>query len=901
MAAAKFLGMRAAQSAFGSVNAFGGTNHEMTLMRTFEETGAGWFWVIDREGSLAYVSRTAADLFGASVADLLGAPFASLFLPAGQEARERLPFVLNRQIGFDRLILQSAHATGQWWEVSGRVRADASCQFDGYAGFCIDITERLASSQTASQLALFDALTGLPNRLNLAGYLDVHSGPGKRCAVMMIDLDRFKAVNDSLGHPAGDALLKQVALRLLKIVGDRDKIFRLGGDEFVAVLPGLDNHVRLNGIAQEIIQGISHPYSIEGTRCVIGASVGIAISPHDGTNSDDLTRKADLALYAAKSSGRGCVRYFSDDLLQIAEDRRLLEEDLRDALAGDELTLLYQPQVSTAEERVTGVEALIRWNHPRRGPISPAIFIPVAEEADLIGSLGEWIIRKACDDAAAWPGEIRVAVNVSAIQFASDSLPGIIASALAHSGLAPNRFEVELTESVFLNESSDTDRMFKRLKALGIRLALDDFGTGYSSLGYLRTAPFDKIKIDQSFVRDATLPGSRNGAIIAAIVALASALDMETTAEGVESVDQLDLMRDLGVSHIQGFLYSKAIASDTLSAQMADGTWAIKPTGPARQRNKRRTMYRKAGAILGGYYHAVIVRNMSETGALIEGLMEVPIGTDLIIDLGDGRLELAVVRRATPRGFGIEFGQCLVDDGNGNLTTVRVVTPYQLARHGITGAAQSGQSKSLASSAMIATGNFAEMLGLAPPSGAGGQGSDVGTGSGGGTGTVSAHQKVRALFAATNPLQNMSLVNIGANKLQQLTPDEWDRLKSRSRGQPQPHAQIHHCPDRADGRAIPGIAVGGVERDRHGAGDLDDPDIPLGTRPHRPPCRCRNRTARNVAAQYRVQPCHYQSAHEKAVSVGLWQLGRGPQKGWPQQYQHPRPAPEHQDDMVGVR
>ena len=770
MTSAKFLSMRGVSA----TDAFRRAVPEATFLRTLEDSGAGWFWSVNDEGKITYLSERTAELFGNSAAGLAGSSFSALFRPVDQAARDRLPFVLSRQKNFDRLVLQSSDEEGRWWEVSGRVRNDGNSNFEGFAGFCIDVTERRASSETASQLALVDTLTELPNRLSLSRCLNAHSGSGRRCAVLMLDLDRFKAVNDSLGHSAGDALLKQVASRLLKTIGDKNKVFRLGGDEFMAILPGYDDRDQLGEVANDIIRALAHPYSVEETRCVIGASVGIAISPHDGTCSEDLMRKADLALYAAKSAGRGCVRYFSDDLLQAAEDRRLLEEDLRDALVGDELTLLYQPQVSTSHEQVAGVEALIRWNHPRRGPISPAVFIPLAEEADLIGRLGEWIIRKACEDAVKWPGAIRVAVNVSAIQFANDALPAIVTSALAQSGLLPDRLEIELTESVFLTESADTDRMFARLKGIGVRLALDDFGTGYSSLGYLRTAPFDKIKIDQTFVRDATLHGSRNGAIIAAIVALASALDMETTAEGVETVDQLELMRELGVSHIQGFLYSKAIASEMLVDQLGDGTWAIKATGPARQRNHRRSMYRKGGAILGGYYYAVIVRNMSETGALIEGLLEVPPGTQIIVDLGDGRMELAIVRRATTRGYGVEFGQPLIEDGAGNLTTAQVITPYQLAKQGLTGAAQSGQSKLLNASVLTTIQDLASALGLAAASDAPSEsGREVGAGQ-----PLGAHLKVKALFAASNPLQSMSPLNLGGDTRQHLSVDDWERLKS---------------------------------------------------------------------------------------------------------------------------
>jgi EAL domain-containing protein (putative c-di-GMP-specific phosphodiesterase class I) len=310
---------------------------------------------------------------------------------------------------------------------------------------------------------------------------------------------------------------------------------------------------------------------------------------------------------------------------------------------------------------VTGVEALVRWNHRERGAISPAVFIPIAEEANLIWPLGEWVLRKACEDAARWPGEMRVAVNVSPIQFANpDPLPKIVANALAATGLAPDRLELEITESVFLADSAETGRMFKALKGLGVRLALDDFGTGYSSLGYLQSAPFDKIKIDQSFVRDATIPGSRNGAIIAAIVALAEALEMETTAEGIESLDQLDLVRKLNVSHVQGYVYSKAVPQAELLEHAEAGSWTIKPAGPARQRNDRFSLFRKVGAIHDNHRYGVVIRNLSATGAFIEGLLDVPVGTRFVIDFGEGQLVTATVRRSMRHQQGVEFEQ---DDG----------------------------------------------------------------------------------------------------------------------------------------------------------------------------------------------------------------------------------------------
>jgi diguanylate cyclase (GGDEF)-like protein/PAS domain S-box-containing protein len=691
----------------------------LLLLENFEESNKGWFWSTDENGHLTYLSASLSRLMGDTPDTLLGKAFADLFIRADEAAdvRERLPFILSRHSNFENIIVQSARSDdGRWWEVAGSPQFNSEGIFSGYRGYGVDVTEQLQSSENASQLAMYDPLTGLANRLSMAKCLEAGMAGieqfGRSCAVLLIDLDRFKQVNDSLGHPAGDALLKQVSERLLKIVGDRNKIFRLGGDEFQIIMPNCEDRGILGGIAHDIIASLSQPYSIGGSRCVIGASVGLAVGPNDGHTREDLIRNVDLALYAAKENGRGCFRFFSNELLQAVEERRGLEEDLRDALAKGQLSLFYQPLVSTKNNCVTGVEALIRWNHPVRGSISPALFIPIAEEADLIGKLGEWTLRKACEDASHWPGNIRVAVNVSPIQFANDGLPQIVVSALANSGLAPNRLELEITEGVFLGESAETDTMFATLKEIGVRLALDDFGTGYSSLGYLKTAPFDKIKIDQSFVREATLPGSRNGAIIAAIVALAGALSMETTAEGVETLDQLSLIRKLGVSHIQGFVYSKAISCDDLSRGLAAGEWQIEPTGPARQRNERRAMYRKVGAILGNYYQPALIRNLSETGALIEGFVDAPVGTQLIVDFGECQLAVATVRRTWKKQYGIEFVEQLVDDGIGGLCTSRRVSPYALAKLGLAAIDQLGEARVWDPTNAISFEKLSDSLGL---------------------------------------------------------------------------------------------------------------------------------------------------------------------------------------------
>lgn len=405
--------------------------------------------------------------------------------------------------------------------------------------------------------------------------------------------------------------------------------------------------------------------------------------------------------------------------------------------------------------------------------------MPIAEEANLIDALGEWIIRKSCEDAANWPADIRVAVNVSPSQFANDALPAIVMSALANAGLPPGRLELELTEGIFLANSGETDEMFKRLKAIGVRLALDDFGTGYSSLGYLRTAPFDKIKIDQSFVRGATQTGSRNGAIIAAIVALAGALNMETTAEGIETLDQLDLVRSLGVSHIQGYVYSKPLNDEGLSNCLSSGDWTIRPEGPAKNRSDRRTIYRKAGAIIGSYYHSVTVRNISETGAYVEGLVDIPTGTQVILDFGDGRMEFAIVRRVSDRGYGVEFGFPLIKLPEGGLTTHNVVSSSMLAQRGLVGAAQAGESKSLEFDGPTTTEGVARLLGLRIPSEAPSTAGSIAS-------VSDLSEGVRALVAAASPLQNLSLTKPGYGGGRQLKTEEWDRLKAAVESSPNP-------------------------------------------------------------------------------------------------------------------
>ncbi len=668
------------------------SDQALELFHDFEASGMGWFWATDAEGRITYISQCVADRHGRQRDDLDGVPFHSLFVLGRDEddAVERtLPLILSARKTFSELAVRAAIDDAEvWWAISGRPQFGAAGEFRGYRGNGADITESRRTQRDASRLAMYDSLTGLANRHRMAKRLEAiltaYRVAKRSCAVMMIDLDRFKQVNDTLGHPAGDELLKQVGQRLTRVVPDKScEIGRLGGDEFQIILPDIDDRGRLGEIARTIITMLSQPYQIEGSRCIIGASVGIAIAPYDGLTSDEVIRSADLALYASKGGGRGQFRFYSSDLHSEAERRRQVEEELRDALANDQISIHYQPVVETGSNRVVAMEALMRWEHPEMGVISPAMFVPIAEESNLINALGEWGLRKACEDAVLCPGNVRVAVNVSPAQFRNAGFAAVVTSALSASGLAPDRLELELTESIFLEDIGAAERMFKTLKQIGVRLALDDFGTGYSSLGYLKSAPFDKIKIDQSFIRGATQKGSRNGAIITAIVSLATALGMDTTAEGIEALDELELMGQLGVGQVQGFVYSPALPIENVLERMDRGDWMIDPSGPNRQRSERRTMLRKVGVIHEDHRYDVMMRNLSATGTMIEGLLDVPIGTQFVIDFGEGQLAVANVRWSEGAFQGLEFEQPLVDDGLDGLCTRHRVSPYMLAAAGM--------------------------------------------------------------------------------------------------------------------------------------------------------------------------------------------------------------------------
>jgi diguanylate cyclase (GGDEF)-like protein len=430
-----------------------------------------------------------------------------------------------------------------------------------------DVTERRHAELKIAHMAHHDALTDLPNRLLLSERLGdalAHVERGQQLAVLCLDLDQFKNVNDTLGHPIGDELLREVAARLRHCVRDTDTISRVGGDEFSIIQTNITGAVDAEQLAVRISEAVSAPYDLQGHAVIINTSVGIALAPADGTEPAELLKNADMALYGAKADGRGVFRFFEPKMDARMKSRRTLEIALRKALEHGEFALYYQPVVNLDRDGMRSCEALLRWHHPERGLVSPLEFVPVAEEIGLIVALGEWVIRQACADAAKWPNNIGVAVNLSPTQLNSQHLLPTVLSALATSQLPPERLELEITEAVLMQNTETTLKTLHQLRSLGISISLDDFGTGYSSLSYLRSFPFDRIKIDRCFISGLG-SNSESTAIVKAVAGLADSLSMTTTAEGVETQTQLDQVRELGCTDVQGFFYSKPVPVEELT------------------------------------------------------------------------------------------------------------------------------------------------------------------------------------------------------------------------------------------------------------------------------------------------------------------------------------------------
>ncbi len=540
------------------------------LLRETEDAGADWLWEIDAQRRVSRANPRFALSLGIDPKQMNGMPFLQVLAGPTWEGGDFAPGLrdladtLRKREAFRDLRLPViVEGEERWWEMSASPRHDEKGIFIGFRGVGSDITEARRSTDKINRMARFDGLTGLPNRLlineTLAQAMADAEKWSARCAFMMIDLDRFKAVNDTLGHPIGDRLLGRVSERLKTLMSDNEMVGRLGGDEFAVVVHDATDTARTERLAQTIIDTLSKPYEVDQHTLYIGCSVGLAIGPRDGRTAEMLIRSADLALYRSKDAGGGVFHTYEPQLHMAAEERRVLEIALRNAVENGQFHLHYQPVVSASDGALTGFEALLRWTHPEMGPISPAKFVPLAEDARLIAPIGEWVLRTACAEAALWDLPMRVAVNVSPEQLYNPAFVGIVARALADSGLPPDRLELEMTESVFMREGTAAVQVLEKILGLGIRLSLDDFGTGYSSLGYLARTRFSTIKIDRSFVQSASRGAKEATAIIRAVVALAQSLEMATTAEGVETEEEYQLVRTLGCTKIQGYYFSRPL------------------------------------------------------------------------------------------------------------------------------------------------------------------------------------------------------------------------------------------------------------------------------------------------------------------------------------------------------
>ena len=542
------------------------------LLREFEEGDADWLWQIDTSRRVRSVSPRFAYALGLDPEDIGGKPFLQLIAGASWETGQfhtslhDLAERIKRRDSFSNLLVRvTVQDQNRWWELSGTPKLDENGVFDGFRGVGSDVTEQRESAEKIAYLARYDTLTGLPNRLMLTEALgDAMRYADQwrtRCAFLMIDLDRFKAVNDTLGHLVGDQLLGLVSERLQRLITDNELVGRLGGDEFAIVIKDASDTARVAAVARNVIDSLSAPYEVDHHTLYVGASVGSALGPRDGATVETLMRSADLALYRSKDEGGGKHYSYEPALHAHAEERRKLEFSLRRALERNEFTVHYQPVVDAIGEDIVSFEALLRWNSEEHGPVSPAKFIPLAEDTRLIVPIGEWILREACREAMRWPEHVKIAVNVSGEQLLDPNFAATVVGALSGSGLPPNRLEIEVTESIFVRDGTTAQHTLEQLMALGCGIALDDFGTGYSSLGYLRKIRFSTIKVDRSFVQGAAKKSAESLAIIRAVVAMADSLEMSTTAEGVETEHELEVIRSLGCKKIQGYYFGRPMAA----------------------------------------------------------------------------------------------------------------------------------------------------------------------------------------------------------------------------------------------------------------------------------------------------------------------------------------------------
>jgi diguanylate cyclase (GGDEF)-like protein/PAS domain S-box-containing protein len=550
------------------------------LLREYESSDADWLWQTNAQLCFKSVSARLARAIGRTMEELEGLSILDLIREVprtDQSARRQLvaaETVLAREEAFSELVVGfPIGGEVRSIELSARPVFSKQGRFTGYHGVGSDVTAAREAADRIAHMARHDALTGLPNRLqlldNLAASLKAAQGRGRECALLLVDLDRFKTINDSLGHVAGDHLLQQVSRSFETVISDEMTAGRLGGDEFAIVVPAVESREELEQLCLALVSALQGPFLYREQRLFVGASIGVAIGPRDGDSVEELIRNADLALYRAKDGSGNDIRFYEPNLHARAEERRKIELALHGAMDAGEFSLAFQPLVDARSCEILSFEALLRWHNPELGQIPPTKFIPIAEETGMLGRIGEWVLRTACREAATWPEDISIAVNVSPRQLRDPGFIVTLVSALTQAGLAPGRLELEVTETVFLELTSTTQKVLHQIQSLGVKLAMDDFGTGYSSLGYLRRADFDTLKIDRSFVQSVTAQDPESTAIIRAVVALAGSLGMKTVAEGVATQEQLELVRALGCDKIQGYIFSRPVTGATVKAMLA--------------------------------------------------------------------------------------------------------------------------------------------------------------------------------------------------------------------------------------------------------------------------------------------------------------------------------------------
>jgi diguanylate cyclase (GGDEF)-like protein/PAS domain S-box-containing protein len=572
-AAAFILGM-CLVAALSDRNSKGKLRRQRVLLDTALENMSQGLCMFEADGRIRLFNERYAKMIGMSAALLNGG---SLF-DVLKFRRANGEFAGDPKEVFARVLadVREGKSSIRIIETAGRSLrvVEQPMQQGGWVSTLEDITKWLEAQAQISHMARHDALTGLPNRTLFREQLEsalCGVTRNERAAVLCLDLDNFKDVNDSLGHPIGDELLNEVARRLSECVRDSDTVSRLGGDEFAIVQTGgALQPSDVSALASRIVDVVGAPCEIQGHQVIIGASIGISVAPDDGVDPDQLLKNADMALYRAKSDGRGTYRFFEAGMDARAQARRLLELDLRTALLRGEFEVYYQPIRDLKADRIVCFEALLRWNHPHRGIILPTDFIGLAEETGLIVPIGNWVLRKACTDAANWPCDVGVAVNLSPAQFKNRDLVPSVIEALSAAGLAANRLDLEITESVLLQDNEATLATLHKFRSLGIRISMDDFGTGYSSLSYLRSFPFDKIKIDRSFVQELESRGD-SMAIVRAVTGLGKSLGISTTAEGVETHEQLALLRSEGCTEVQGYLFSQPRPAAEVKNMLSEG------------------------------------------------------------------------------------------------------------------------------------------------------------------------------------------------------------------------------------------------------------------------------------------------------------------------------------------